>query len=97
MTCKTKLILYKNNTTIISIEKTVKKFLSKDKIKSKNFEILKKFDFKVIKFNPLRRIYIPKNKEATKLFPLSIPTMIDRACQALYLMAFQPIAETLAG
>ena len=44
---------------------------------------------------PLRRIYIPK-KDKTKLRPLSIPTIKDRAMQALHLLALEPIAETLA-
>ncbi len=44
---------------------------------------------------PLRRIYIPK-KQTGKLRPLSIPTMGCRAQQALYLMALEPIAETIA-
>ena len=44
---------------------------------------------------PLRRIYIPK-KDKNKLRPLSIPTMHDRAMQALHKMALEPIAETLA-
>lgn len=44
---------------------------------------------------PLRRIYIPK-KDKTKKRPLSIPTMTDRACQALYKMALEPVAETVA-
>lgn len=43
---------------------------------------------------PLRRIYIQK-KDKTKLRPLSIPTLKDRAMQALYLLALEPIAETL--
>jgi len=43
---------------------------------------------------PLRRIYIPKSHDKTKKRPLSIPTMRDRAMQALYLLALEPIAET---
>lgn len=44
---------------------------------------------------PLRRVYIPKSR-GTKLRPLGIPTMKDRAMQALYLLGLQPIAECTA-
>ncbi len=44
---------------------------------------------------PLRRIYIPK-KSGNKKRPLSIPTMHDRAMQALYKLALAPVAETTA-
>lgn len=43
---------------------------------------------------PLRRVYIPK-KNSTKKRPLGIPTVKDRAMQALYLMALDPVSETI--
>jgi RNA-directed DNA polymerase len=45
---------------------------------------------------PLRRVYIPKSSDPSQRRPLGIPTMTDRAMQALYLLGLDPIMETTA-
>jgi RNA-directed DNA polymerase len=47
------------------------------------------------KAKPLRRVYIAKKGVRNKR-PLGIPTISDRAQQALHLMALEPVSETLA-
>ncbi len=57
------------------------------------YETIKTLKRRGYKPKPLRRIYIPKSN-GNKKRPLDIPSMIDRAQQALYLLALQPISET---
>lgn len=59
--------------------------------KMKAVETLKRNGYKAM---PLKRIYILKKNGKKR--PLGIPTMRDRAVQALYLMSLDPIAEAKA-
>jgi RNA-directed DNA polymerase len=45
------------------------------------------------KASPLKRVYIPKGN-TTQLRPLIIPTIIDRAVQAIYHFGVEPVVET---
>ncbi len=58
-------------------------------------EAVRRLDCRTYHARPLRRIYIEKYGKKEKR-PLGIPTMFDRAMQALQLLALEPVAETTA-
>lgn len=58
-------------------------------------EAVRRLDCKTYHASPLRRIYIEKYGKKEKR-PLGIPTMFDRAMQALQLLALEPVAVTTA-
>lgn len=56
------------------------------------FKAIGQLDIRGYKSKPLRRIYIPKSNGKKR--PLGIPTMKDRAMQALYHTALDPVVES---
>jgi RNA-directed DNA polymerase len=61
--------------------------------KARAVHVLKRNGYRA---QPLRRVYIPKKSDSKTMRPLGIPTMKDRAMQALHLLALVPVGETIA-
>lgn len=62
---------------------------------ARRMKAVDKLTQKAYQAKPLKRIYIPQKNG--KLRPLGIPCMVDRAQQALYLLALEPISEIIAN
>ncbi len=69
------------------------KFWSSDKDK---YMAVSNMDYRYYKPRPFKRVYVPKDHDKSKKRPLSIPVIFDRAMQGLFLIAVDPVIETLA-
>jgi len=65
------------------------------KLPSDKMKAVHRLTDKGYKAKPLRRVYIEKKGKKEKR-PLGIPTMYDRAMQALYALALDPVSESTA-
>lgn len=63
---------------------------------AEKYDVVSKMDYRYYNPLPFKRIYVQKDHDKTKLRPLSIPVIYDRAMQALFLIALDPVIETLA-
>lgn len=69
------------------------KFWSSDREKYAAVELM---DYRNYFPKPFKRIYVPKDHDKSKKRPLSIPIIFDRAMQGLFLIAVDPVIETIA-
>ena len=62
---------------------------------AQKLEAARSLSAKGYRAKPLKRVYVPKKKRG-EYRPLGIPTMHDRAMQALYALALDPVEEAHA-
>jgi RNA-directed DNA polymerase len=60
------------------------------------FAAVDSLQYKDYKPSPFKRVYVPKNSDKSRLRPLSVPIIYDRAMQGLLLLAVDPIVESYA-
>ena len=60
------------------------------------FEAVDKLCYKSYNPFPFKRIYVPKENDKSRLRPLSVPIIFDRAMQGLFLLGVDPVVESYA-
>ena len=60
------------------------------------FDAVNKLNYRSYKPSPFKRIYVPKENDKSRLRPLSVPIIFDRAMQGLFLLGVDPVVESYA-
>lgn len=60
------------------------------------FEAVERLCYQDYKPSPFKRIYVPKENDKSRLRPLSVPIIFDRAMQGLFLLGVDPVVESYA-
>lgn len=63
---------------------------------AEKYAAVEAMDYRNYTPRPFKRIYVPKDHDKTKTRPLSVPVIFDRAMQGLFLIAVDPVVESLA-
>lgn len=60
------------------------------------FAAVNALDYRNYHPQPFKRFYVPKDHDKSRKRPLSVPVIFDRAAEALFLIAVDPVVETCA-
>ena len=63
---------------------------------AERFAAVDALDYRNYYPQPFKRFYVPKDHDKSRKRPLSVPNIFDRAAEALFLIAIDPVVETLA-